>query len=100
MSGDETIVVPLTAVPTTTSEGTCAGGWTLCPTEAGPTAGCCPSGYNCGTASCFLPTGSATASLAKELPGSSGAGSASDGIMMSLMMIPAVLGFAFGLVMI
>lgn len=97
ISGDQTIVVPVTAVPTTTSDATCAGGWSLCPASAGPTAGCCPSGYNCGTASCFLATGSATASLAKELPGNSGAaGCASGGMVMSLMMMPAALGFTFG----
>ncbi|POS75680.1 GPI anchored protein [Diaporthe helianthi] len=97
ISGDRTIVVPVTAVPTTTSDATCAGGWSLCPASAGPTAGCCPSGYNCGTASCFLATGGATASLAKEFPANSGVGGLSDGMVRSLRMIPAALGFAFGL---
>ncbi|KAG8158665.1 hypothetical protein KVR01_011787 [Diaporthe batatas] len=97
ISGDQTIVVPVTAVPTTTSDATCAGGWSLCPASAGPTAGCCPSGYDCGTASCFLATGSATASLAKEFPANSGAGGTKDARSMSLMMIPAALGFTFGL---
>lgn len=70
-----TVVVPATAVPTTTTNtATCASGWSICPSSGtDPTvlaAGCCPTGYSCGTASCFLATGSATASVAKEIPGS------------------------------
>ncbi|RYC59705.1 hypothetical protein CHU98_g6496 [Xylaria longipes] len=70
-----TIVVPLTdaqAAPTTTA--TCAGGWFLCGAGAGPVAGCCPSGYVCGTASCTLSATTATATVQKELPGNDAAG--------------------------
>ena len=46
-----TVAVPATGVPAATT-GTCANGWFICGKEAGPVAGCCPSGYSCGTASC------------------------------------------------
>ncbi|KAK3403075.1 hypothetical protein B0T20DRAFT_16483 [Sordaria brevicollis] len=74
-SNGHTIVVPVTAVPTTTATGTCASGWFLCGKEAGPQPGCCPSGYACGSVSCSVvitPTGSdgelATATEAKARP--------------------------------
>ncbi|KAI1748694.1 hypothetical protein F4782DRAFT_534135 [Xylaria castorea] len=71
-----TIVVPLTdaqqAAPTTTA--TCANGWFLCGAGAGAVAGCCPSGYVCGTASCTLSAATATATVQKELPGNDAAG--------------------------
>lgn len=63
-----TIAVPATAVPTPSPSSHCADNWFLCGRDAGNVAGCCPSGYSCGTASCFLATGGATASVAKELP--------------------------------
>ncbi|AEO55944.1 hypothetical protein MYCTH_2300296 [Thermothelomyces thermophilus ATCC 42464] len=72
-----TVVVPAdgaatTATATTTADG-CAAGWFLCGRDAGPDAGCCPSGYECGTASCFREGAGATgASVAKELPRQSG----------------------------
>lgn len=65
-----TVVVPATAVPTADATATCAGGWFLCGKDVGPKPGCCPSGYDCGTASCLLVQGGATASVAKDLPGS------------------------------
>lgn len=70
----QTIAVPITAVPTTTSAtGTCANGWYMCGKEAGPLPGCCPRGYACGSVSCSVvitPTSGelATATEAKELP--------------------------------
>ncbi|KAK6864018.1 hypothetical protein PG995_000546 [Apiospora arundinis] len=67
-----TLVLPVTDVPEappTTS--TCANGWFLCPSEAGPVAGCCPSGYECGTASCTLSAATATVTVQKEQPGAS-----------------------------
>ncbi|KAI0451700.1 hypothetical protein F5B21DRAFT_369426 [Xylaria acuta] len=71
-----TIVVPLTdaqaAAPTTTA--TCADGWFLCGAGAGAVAGCCPSGYVCGTASCTLSAATAAATVQKELPGNDAAG--------------------------
>lgn len=69
-SNGATIVVAATDVPTTTATSTCASGWFLCGSAAGPVAGCCPSGYACGTASCTLSATTATATVQKELPSS------------------------------
>lgn len=98
VSDGVTVVVPASdaSAATATSEGSCAGGWTLCP-SSGATAGCCPGGYSCGTASCFLATGSATASVAKELPGSGAVRGA--GLGMVMMMMPGLVGFALGVVL-
>ncbi|KAL2157369.1 hypothetical protein VTH06DRAFT_6187 [Thermothelomyces fergusii] len=70
-----TVVVPAdgAAATTTTAADACAAGWFLCGRDAGPDPGCCPSGYECGTASCFREGAGATgADVAKELPGHSG----------------------------
>lgn len=93
-----TIVVPASGVPATTTAATCASGWSMCPSSAGVTAGCCPSGYSCGTASCIISSTSATATVAKELPGSS-AGQRTEVAWISAT-IPALLGFAFGVALI
>ncbi|KAI1274537.1 hypothetical protein F5Y07DRAFT_210342 [Xylaria sp. FL0933] len=74
-----TIVVPLSdataqAAAGTTTTATCASGWFLCGADAGPVAGCCPSGYACGTASCTLSAATATATVQKELPGNAAGG--------------------------
>lgn len=47
----------------------------MCGREAGPVAGCCPSGYECGTASCFV-GGQAgeTGAVGKVVPGEAAAG--------------------------
>lgn len=63
-----TLVVAASDVPTTTGTSTCASGWFLCGTEAGPVAGCCPWGYACGTASCTIGDATATATIQKEMP--------------------------------
>lgn len=55
-------------------------GWFLCGKEAGAVAGCCPSGYGCGTASCSLVSAGATATVAKEMPGSGAGRVRGDGI--------------------
>lgn len=69
-SNDVTLVVPATDLTNTATlpTSTCAGGWFLCPSDAGPIAGCCPSGYACGTASCTLSATTATATVQKVLP--------------------------------
>ncbi|KAI1102101.1 hypothetical protein F4804DRAFT_278562 [Jackrogersella minutella] len=70
VSDGATVVVPLSdaeAAPAATSP-TCAAGWFLCGGDAGPVAGCCPSGYSCGTASCTQDTSTATATVQKALP--------------------------------
>ncbi|PNY26243.1 rRNA methyltransferase 1, mitochondrial [Tolypocladium capitatum] len=66
VSNGATIVVPVTDVPKSTA--TCAGGWFLCGQAADPAAGCCPSGYECGTSSCFSVRASQTGSVQKEAP--------------------------------
>ncbi|KAK6951415.1 hypothetical protein Daesc_007950 [Daldinia eschscholtzii] len=74
---------------------TCASGWFLCGEDAGPVAGCCPSGYTCGTASCTLATTAATATVQKELPNAAAAAAASSrrrGIMDMLVLTWLVLG--------
>ncbi|KAI0881700.1 uncharacterized protein GGS22DRAFT_171638 [Annulohypoxylon maeteangense] len=73
-----TIVVPLSdaqaVAATATATATCAAGWFMCGEGAGPTPGCCPDGYGCGTASCTLSASTATATVLKELPSSGGVG--------------------------
>lgn len=69
----------------------------MCPTDTGvATAGCCPSGYDCGTASCFLATGSATASVAKELPGSGAAAMREARAVILGLVIPLFVGATAG----
>ncbi|PNP49612.1 hypothetical protein THARTR1_09623 [Trichoderma harzianum] len=63
-----TVVVPANDVPTPTASDECASGWFLCGKDAGSVAGCCPSGYKCGTASCFTSSASETNSLQKQQP--------------------------------
>ena len=77
------MVVPATDVPKATASATCAGGWFLCGKEAGPVAGCCPSVYDCGTASCFTAGASQTGSVQKEAPkkGAAAAGGRSAGLL-------------------
>ncbi|POR39040.1 rRNA methyltransferase 1, mitochondrial [Tolypocladium paradoxum] len=68
VSNGATIVVPVTDVPQSSATATCAGGWFVCGPAAGPAAGCCPSGYECGTASCLSVRASQTGSVQKEAP--------------------------------
>lgn len=69
-AGGVTVVVPVPTVTEAVVTSSCATGWFLCGPAAGDEAGCCPSGYSCGTASCSRATIGGTATLAKELPGS------------------------------
>ncbi|KAG6011935.1 hypothetical protein E4U43_008028 [Claviceps pusilla] len=70
-----TIVVPVPITPTTsvTNSGTCASGWFLCGKDDGAAPGCCPSGYECGTASCFTTAATATSKIPKQAPDQSSA---------------------------
>lgn len=72
VSDGVTLVVPVTNAPAQTT-GSCANGWFLCGTSGGPVAGCCPNGYDCGTASCFANGGTQTGAVQKHLPGNNGA---------------------------
>ncbi|KAJ6783342.1 hypothetical protein PWT90_04341 [Aphanocladium album] len=67
VSNGKTIVVPASDVPSTATS-TCASGWFMCGSDAGARPGCCPSGYDCGTASCFSVSASQTGSVQKEQP--------------------------------
>ncbi|KAI1462826.1 hypothetical protein F4805DRAFT_11201 [Annulohypoxylon moriforme] len=93
-----TVVVPLSdaqAVAATATTATCAGGWFMCgEEEGGPTPGCCPSGYKCGTASCTLSASTATATVMKELPSSSGAGGKVGWVNAAFVAGVLALGFA------
>ena len=91
VSDGNTIVMPATGAESTTTA-TCAGGWFMCGAAGGPVAGCCPSGYSCGTASCFTSKSSQTASVQKELPGQ---GAAARGSGISLTLLSLFTGSAF-----
>ncbi|KAI1416094.1 hypothetical protein F5Y13DRAFT_154558 [Hypoxylon sp. FL1857] len=90
ISNGVTVVVPLTdalAASSALTTPTCASGWFLCGADAGPVAGCCPSGYACGTASCTLSTSTATATVQKELPNSASPGSGGAGLGLLAVLI-------------
>ncbi|OLN85887.1 hypothetical protein CCHL11_05420 [Colletotrichum chlorophyti] len=63
-----TVVVPVTDIPEPQETATCAGGWFLCGEEGGPVPGCCPSGYECGTASCTSISPTRTGEIQKHFP--------------------------------
>jgi hypothetical protein len=90
-----TVVVPATAVPTAGAAATCASGWYMCDKDVGPRPGCCPSSYDCGTASCLLVQSGATASVAKGLPGSGaarvGRGGEVFGLLVGMVMMTFVI---------
>lgn len=66
-----TVVVPVGPAATVNSPtGACASGWQTCAPEVG--GNCCPSGYQCGTASCTLVQASQTAVAGKNSPSSGG----------------------------
>ena len=83
-------MVPADEVPASAT-GTCAGGWFLCGDSGGPTAGCCPSGYKCGTASCFTVEASQTGKVQKEFP--------KDGAAAKAVAANGLLGAALGAVL-
>ncbi|KAI1136131.1 hypothetical protein F5Y05DRAFT_391631 [Hypoxylon sp. FL0543] len=90
ISNGVTVAVPLTDAQAASSAlptATCASGWFLCGADAGPVAGCCPSGYSCGTASCTLSTSTATATVQKELPNSAPGSSGGAGLGMLAVVI-------------
>ncbi|KAM4063901.1 GPI anchored protein [Hirsutella rhossiliensis] len=75
MANGATVVVPAEGSPRDAdATPTCAGGWFLCGESAGPVAGCCPSGFDCGTASCFAAQASQTGSVQKQAPRQSAGG--------------------------
>ncbi|KAL7973034.1 hypothetical protein HDV63DRAFT_254578 [Trichoderma sp. SZMC 28014] len=82
-----TVVVPADDVPTATASDKCASGWFLCGKDAGSVAGCCPSGYNCGTASCFTSAASETNSVQKQEPEASSKNAASSAVLSSSLLV-------------
>lgn len=92
-----TIVVPLSEAQAATAAlptSTCASGWFMCGKEGGPIAGCCPSGYNCGTASCTLVSNTPVATVDKALPSSGRSGADYCGSLFA-----AFLGIAAGVIL-
>ncbi|RGP68112.1 gpi anchored [Fusarium longipes] len=82
--GATVVVLATDAPPAPGPSSTCAGGWFLCGTDAGPVPGCCPDGYECGTASCFTAIASETARLQKEFPEAATAGHEKPAVMMAM----------------
>ncbi|EHK45111.1 hypothetical protein TRIATDRAFT_284095 [Trichoderma atroviride IMI 206040] len=82
-----TVVVPADDVPTATASDKCAGGWFLCGKDAGSVAGCCPSGYKCGTASCFTSAASETNSVQKQEPEAPSKNAASSAVLSSSLLV-------------
>ncbi|CCF46856.1 hypothetical protein CH063_00083 [Colletotrichum higginsianum] len=68
VSNGVTVVVPVSDVPEPQATETCASGWFLCGEDGGPIPGCCPSGYQCGTASCSSVSPSETGEIQKHFP--------------------------------
>jgi progranulin len=67
ISSGVTIVVPVGPAATVNSPtGNCATGWTTCAATIG--GNCCPSGWQCGTASCSSQGATTTTYLQKESP--------------------------------
>lgn len=84
VSDGATVLVPVSDAPESQATETCASGWFLCGQEAGPVAGCCPSGYECGSASCTTMGASQTGEIQKMRP-DSGANSRSPRVGLLIM---------------
>ena len=91
VSDGQTIVVPVSGAPSEDATATCADGWFMCGNNAGPRPGCCPSGYDCGTASCYTVENSQTGSVQKEQPEQDEAGGLKAG-RSELIRISVVVG--------
>ncbi|KAL2115662.1 hypothetical protein VTJ04DRAFT_9917 [Mycothermus thermophilus] len=80
-----TVVMPLNEVPAeaTPTQGSCAKGWYLCggdkKNKGEEDEGCCPDGYACGVASCFLTAAGETGGVRKVRPGEGQAASLRGG---------------------
>lgn len=96
LSDGATVLVPVTDVPDSQPTESCANGWFLCGDDAGPVAGCCPSGYECGVASCTTEMASQTEEIRKMRPEDSGASprAPSSG---SIMLVLGGMAVAFAL---
>ncbi|GJC79396.1 hypothetical protein ColLi_02234 [Colletotrichum liriopes] len=90
ISNGVTVVVPVTDVPEPQATETCASGWFLCGEEGGPVPGCCPSGYECGIASCSSVSPSQTGEIQKHFP-NTGSKSAASLVLMAASFMLALL---------
>ncbi|KAM3507262.1 hypothetical protein MY10362_001860 [Beauveria mimosiformis] len=89
LSDGKTVVVPASDVPSMATS-TCAAGWFLCGSDAGARPGCCPSGYDCGQASCFSVSASHTGSVQKEQPKKDAAVASSASVLLTLCVAVAI----------
>ncbi|KAG9502970.1 hypothetical protein J7337_005805 [Fusarium musae] len=85
-NGATVVVLATDAPPAPGPSSTCADGWFLCGRDAGPVAGCCPDGYDCGTASCFTAQASETGRVQKEFPKADAAAYEKPAITLAVMM--------------
>ncbi|KAF4988972.1 hypothetical protein FGRMN_9445 [Fusarium graminum] len=89
-NGATVVILATDAPPAPGPTSTCGSGWFLCGKDAGPVAGCCPDGYDCGTASCFTVQASETGRIQKELPEADVAGHERPAIMMVIITMAVV----------
>ncbi|KAF9770254.1 hypothetical protein IL306_012228 [Fusarium sp. DS 682] len=85
--GATVVILATDAPPAPGPSSTCAEGWFLCGRDAGPVAGCCPDGYDCGTASCFTVQASETGRVQKEFPKTDAARHEKPAITMVMMVV-------------
>ncbi|ENH62432.1 hypothetical protein FOC1_g10012665 [Fusarium oxysporum f. sp. cubense race 1] len=88
--GATVVVLATDAPPAPGPSSTCADGWFLCGRDAGPVAGCCPDGYDCGTASCFTAQASETGRVQKEFPKADAAAYEKPAITVVMMVVLCV----------
>ncbi|KAF5025252.1 hypothetical protein F66182_2718 [Fusarium sp. NRRL 66182] len=88
--GATVVVLATDAPPAPGPTSTCADGWFLCGSDAGPVAGCCPNGYDCGTASCFTVQASETGRLQKEFPEAAGSEREKPAVVMAMVVVGLV----------
>ncbi|KAF5652572.1 gpi anchored protein [Fusarium sp. NRRL 25303] len=89
-NGATVVVLATDAPPAPGPSSTCADGWFLCGRDAGPVAGCCPDGYDCGTASCFTAQASETGRVQKEFPKADSAAYEKPAITVVMMVVLCV----------
>ncbi|PMD66001.1 uncharacterized protein K444DRAFT_607419 [Hyaloscypha bicolor E] len=92
VSSGVTLVVPVGPAATVNSPtGSCATGWTTCDASLG--GNCCPSNFQCGTATCSSAAATSTAFVQKESPsaGFSSRGVGAFGAMIMTFMLGLIL---------
>ncbi|TVY83810.1 hypothetical protein LSUE1_G001224 [Lachnellula suecica] len=90
ISSGVTVVVPVGSAATVNSPtGTCASGWATCAASDG--GNCCPSGYQCGTASCSSLSPTSTVLSQKESPGRGSRSSVNVGLIVAAIVLALML---------